>query len=841
MNSFNCQNQKKSFVSRWQLMILSLLLLNNICLGQISFLGLDGGLEGTATVDNNQVDSSAQANKWTINNDIISLTKESDNVNFIRSGSHSLKVRNTTTTGRRVWTPLISNSAITNRTTIQLYRLITDNSYFQLSKLEQGDGTTDNESSSSSYGPTTQIPNKWEKVTYSKSSWLFTDIAGVIWVKANNKDATDYLYIDDVCIYTGGEDNNPPDAPTNATINSSGNSVSVSWEAPATGTDGGGYLVVRGTSDPTTAPNVNGIYATGNLIGSGTVVYQGSETSFNDNNLSPSTKYFYRIYTFDKAYNYSTALSGNATTAPVITDYFRTKMSGTWNSTACWESSADNIHWVASSVFPTNTAQQVTITTGNIIEVSENATSGTLTIEPGADLTIDANQNFDISGDLSIKSDNSGTGLFLPLGNYSVSGSQTVEQHLLKDRNWYVSSPVNNGLLPYNGYEYVESESAWNPLSSGSLMSQGKGYVITPTTDGVVTFNGEIYKNEPTLVLSRTTGRAKEGFNLVGNPYTAYLNWNTLSKQNLSGTMWYRSTEGHSYKFFTYNGTSAAYGDEGIGTPVGVTNLIPPMQAFWVRVEGAASGSIGFKLTDSAHRDATENKLKMSRQTIRSIIRIEVSNGVNSDETVLYTNDNASNDFDIFDSPKMLNSHPDVPDIYTMADNEILAINGMNSLPTDTEIPLGFTPGKATDFTIRTSETTHLPENIRVMLLDKDLNNSIDLTTGQSYTFSSDGTPTNERFNLILKTVNMNTEANSPSAIENDAIYGNNNKEIIIILNEPVQANAKAIIYSFSGQELTDIPLSSTTTRINLFQNPATCLVRIINGFHQSIKKLIAD
>ena len=141
-----------------------------------------------------------------------------------------------------------------------------------------------------------------------------TDFAYVK-VGNNGTGAMSDFYIDDVAVYDGAAvDDTAPDAPTSPSITvASSTSLTISWTAPGTGVDGGGYLVVRGTSDPTTAPNVNGVYAVGNTVASGqTVVYIGTGTSFPDSSLTTGTTYYYRIYTFDKAFNYSTAAGGAA-------------------------------------------------------------------------------------------------------------------------------------------------------------------------------------------------------------------------------------------------------------------------------------------------------------------------------------------------------------------------------------------------------------------------------------------------------------------------------------------------------------------------------------------------
>jgi hypothetical protein len=127
--------------------------------------------------------------------------------------------------------------------------------------------------------------------------------------------------IDDAVMYAGSLDEIAPDAPTAPTaLAATTTSMNVSWNAPTTGVDGGGYMVVRSSvADPASVPNVNGIYAVGNTVNdavgaTGTVVYLGSNPAFTDLNLTASTKYYYRIYTVDKAFNYSTALAVNGTT-----------------------------------------------------------------------------------------------------------------------------------------------------------------------------------------------------------------------------------------------------------------------------------------------------------------------------------------------------------------------------------------------------------------------------------------------------------------------------------------------------------------------------------------------
>ncbi len=499
----------------------------------------------------------------------------------------------------------------------------------------------------------------------------------------------------------------------------------------------------------------------------------------------------------------------------------------------------------ANYIFNGSSAQALnTINTANSLEISNSAgvnldvnltlsnlsinNSSILNINAGKQLTV--NTSLTNNGTLNLLSSGlTSTAAIIPPSTISGSGSANIQQYLTTGRNWYISSPISRGTLPYSGYEYVESTPAWNPLSAGTEMTVGKGYIVQPSVSGSVIFSGAINTNEPTLTLYRTTGKTKEGFNLVGNPYPSYLNWNSLSKTNLMGTMWYRTKEASAYRFYTYNGTSAGYGDTGVGSPAGVTNLIPPMQAFWVRVEGAASGTLGFTRNARAHQDGAGNTIKAPKTSPNKIIRLQVSNNVHTDETVLYFNDNASDNFDAFDSQKLMSNDASVPEIYTLAGTEQLVINGMNSLPLNTELPLGFVTGESNTFSLAATEISHLPSDVRVVLKDGSL--EYDLTDGGTYSFSSPIASTSSRFSVIFKSAGTVTDVQNPSANDkNLLVYCNANKHIV------VESNSTAVVsvYNAVGQKLFTQNLLSDKTELKHTFTPGVYMVTV-NGVNRKV------
>jgi hypothetical protein len=275
-----------------------------------SYLGLDGGLEGLSVVDNVATgDVLPRVNKWVKANAALTIAKETA---VVRSGKNSLKVTSLSSTAYRVWSPLVTIPESTTKWVIQYYRrsASTSDGIQNLASNYRGSA----EAKASTYN-TVSAANVWEKVVYSPTTvTAATSAAAGLYCKRIV--AGGDMYFDDFCIYESatGEDLVAPEAPTDASAHTfTSTALALTWKAPLTGIDGGGYLVVRGSVDPTAALNVNGIYATNyKLSDDVVVVYQGTETNFVDTALTVGGQYYYRIYAYDKAYNYSSSLPINA-------------------------------------------------------------------------------------------------------------------------------------------------------------------------------------------------------------------------------------------------------------------------------------------------------------------------------------------------------------------------------------------------------------------------------------------------------------------------------------------------------------------------------------------------
>jgi len=462
-------------------------------------------------------------------------------------------------------------------------------------------------------------------------------------------------------------------------------------------------------------------------------------------------------------------------------------------------------------------------------DITAVATCNNVTIEPQAGLTISGG-TLNVNGNLTLQSNALGTATLVDNGTVIVTGITTVQQYFTGSggatpdgRYWYISSPVtgatsatvdakNANILK----QYIETSHAWSELTDNTtILPVGTGYYTRLDAATTTAFTGTLNTGTVTLTPTRSgTSDAKRGFNLVGNPYPSYLNWDDVEKTNIQTTMWYRSNNGLSMVFDTYNSVGAV-GTDNNGTEV--NKFIPPMQAFWVRVSNDGDiATLSFKNTMRSHQ--TGNVLKSNTQ--KDIIRLKVSNGTNSDEAIIVFNADATNGIDAFDSEKMFAGDVSISELYTVANSQKLVINGLESAVSNPIIPLGFKTAKAGTYTI-TAKSIEGLDGVPVVLEDKLLNKIQDLTQLSSYSFSSDSVDNASRFVLRLKST---TAANEVEAYVN--IFAKT-KAIAVTTTE---STGKITVTDVLGRTITTQTIVSTQTEIEVPSGVYFVTVQTNNG-----------
>ena len=524
---------------------------------------------------------------------------------------------------------------------------------------------------------------------------------------------------------------------------------------------------------------------------------------------------------------------------------FGTAFNGSVDSS--WETSGN---WDIG--LPTSSQKAIIPSVTNSPIIDTNVELSSLLLKPAAKLTINGGKTLSIFGDLLLQSNSTnGTATLVNNGTLTVTGTSTVQQHLTGATGsgrawWYIGVPVTGAKTDIFGLQategtnkmgYYQESKVGGPgyeqiLNTTTDLVPGVGYALnTGGNDAVYNFSGTLKTGEVTLAPTRTgTTHAKRGFNLIANPYPSYLDWELAhdGATNIRPTIWYRTYTTGAMVFNTYN--------DGVAVPASsVTGKIPPLQAFWVRVH--ADGSDGSLVLTNAmreHAGASSNLLRAPAASVKQLVRLMVSNGVNTDETVLVTNTKASDNYDYYDSEKMSNSNVNIPEIFTLAGSEELVINTLNSIEHGKELILGFRPGKTGEFTIGMTEIANM--DYEVVLKDKVAVSEKVLTLGESYSFGSDETATNDRFSILFRSPGSTTGLNSSTSSLN--VYANADNRITI-QTATVTAQSVANVHNLAGQRVASQQLKGVETVIDAQLASGIYLVTVSDGMNKTTQRVV--
>lgn len=490
------------------------------------------------------------------------------------------------------------------------------------------------------------------------------------------------------------------------------------------------------------------------------------------------------------------------------------------------------------------------------ITLATSKTVNLLTIAPSGKLTF--NTNTLTVTTLNIQSDATGTGTYLGSGTLNAT-TTNVNQYLNTYRSWYITSPISGTVTPSPNagslsiLRYLES--ANDDQTSGvswltsTTISPDQGYFVTPSGAGTtqITFtgsgSGSLNNGAKSFILTRNDhpGKSKNGFNLIGNPYPSYLEWQEVYTANISilssPTMWYRTKDSGIYYFWTVNGPG------GLGNPAQANDTIPPMQAFWVRTI-TDGGTLNLTNTMRVHNTApTSNLLKApkAKTAINQILRINVSNGTTTDETVVYFNTNAADGYDMYDSPKMINGTlSTVPDFYTSIGGEVLSINGMNNIPNDTVIPLYFVANASagTFFTITANELSNFEPGTQVWIKNNLSGISRLISDGTPYTFDIAETGVNPKFSIYFKAPGISTNFVNLNK-NNFFVFVNTDGQIAIKCNDEIANDATVTIYNNMGQLITKKTLTGSLTLIDKKMTSGVYIAKVSNAENKTTERII--
>jgi hypothetical protein len=492
----------------------------------------------------------------------------------------------------------------------------------------------------------------------------------------------------------------------------------------------------------------------------------------------------------------------------------------------------------------TNTLPDVDVSTGTILTIDANATFHSVTVEPGAKLSLGTTYTLTVNN-LIIKADKTNVGSVSV--TKSVLGGTVKLLKTLDNTKWYfMSFPCNvsvdaitkvsgSGTLGTIGTNWwikyydgagratnLGAQSNWKQITAGQTLSANQGYIIgldnSLTGDYVLSF--PLNNNLVTIAESAktvTVGAYGEGtstpansvgWNLVGIPY--------LSKFAGGGV-------GAAYLTF-YNGVTYTQ-----STNTGVSS-VNPFDAFFIQASTTGTTPTTTNLAFTL----------ASRQLVRSMVDVDSSERVQlnltsetgTDNTNLIMDDTQSPAYEINrDLEKWLTTGTNVPQIYTQLDGINYAYNAL-PMTNVSNLPIGIYTKTAGVNTISANAAQALGLS-KLLLTDNSTNPATvtDLLTS-GYSFTSIAGIDNSRFVLTAQRIStanvVETDTDGPKlSIVNSQLSINN-----------LSASTTVRVYDAIGRMVASKSINNNSIEIQLSAK-GIYTIQIESGVKNWTKKFV--
>lgn len=513
--------------------------------------------------------------------------------------------------------------------------------------------------------------------------------------------------------------------------------------------------------------------------------------------------------------------------------------------------------WSPSSPVGVATERDDIIINAGTANISADTCGNTLTVNPGAALTIDAgvtvtattiNLNSTSQQYSSLIADGTIIGtvnynrhieqlgtndlISAPVVGQTFGAFDTANTNLAASGTLRAFAPYNTSVGAYQNYD-ASSDAA-------TIITAGVGYRAATTDGNSLTFTGTVRTND---VLDVPISDASAGFawNLIGNPYPSYLDFDSFFTTNAS-----EFDSGNAYQaIYGYDGNAsngwtvwnlATIAD---GT---ITELIAPGQGFFVKSK-AGGGLVDF--TTSMRRAGNSDDFILGRSATANVAlcQLNLNSASNSASTQLYFIENTTRGMDPgYDAGSYRGNASDFSIFSHLVEDNIGLDMAIQSLPyidlNDVIVPLGINAQANEALTIALANVSSLPIGISVYLEDHHAN-TFTLLNEADYTFSSstalDGIG---RFYLRYASGTLSTKVDNLNDL---SIYASQTPKEIVVQGRLI-GQSQIDVYDIQGRLVLNGDLDSlrTSNRINVSSlSTGIYIVKIFSDNGSKTQKLI--
>ena len=397
---------------------------------------------------------------------------------------------------------------------------------------------------------------------------------------------------------------------------------------------------------------------------------------------------------------------------------------------------------------------------------------------------------------------------------WATANSVTSGQNNNKGLSWYDNTSYDTdtgaGDTETGYWRYLQSDD-----SNNGSFNVGQGYGVITSSSTTVSFIGTgINTSSQTRAITTDVSN----FNMVGNPFTSFLNLGDFFVDNPKTTV-LAETEA-----YFWNGSSYDTKTSGLHS----TYEIAPGQGFFI--EAAVDTNLTFDISDTNHLADTAEGADTFQKSSRPEIHLFLSDGATSRYSNIYYINGTTTGFDNGYDGKLFGgvSHPFALYTHLVSGSEGKHFQ-LQSLPKDNYenmvIPIGINADAGKEITFST-ETLNLPTGLKVYLEDRETN-TFNRLDGASNTYTITLTETSNgigRFYMhtAQNTLNLNTNL----ILEKISIYKTDHATLRIVGLSQGKTTIKLfnmlgkqiLNSSFTTNGVQDISLPQLSTGIYLIQ-----------------------
>lgn len=472
--------------------------------------------------------------------------------------------------------------------------------------------------------------------------------------------------------------------------------------------------------------------------------------------------------------------------------------------------------------------------------ITTNTTFNTVTVNPDGNLIVDSGVSL-TANSIVLESDSDAYSSLNPSSTSTVTGRARYKRYVNQigtssgGGNDLISSPVTDGTMEafsdfadwnkniaalnnirafapfnnvsgnYENYDIVVNETT--PLEAG------KGYRGATVDGSPVVFTGAVNVGNVNTTIS---AGASSSWNLVGNPYTSYIDAQMFISEN--GSTGNDVLDSNYNAVYGYNS-----GTDGSGIWTIINNIqnvgknIAPGQGFFVFSNGTG-GTNNLSFTPAMRTTNGNDDFILGRNNSISHLSLRVESNANNYDTDFYFSDNCSSGLDVgYDAGSLDASDADFS-LYShlVTDNvgvdlaiQCLSFEDMESVV----VPLGMNASVGDNIIINIHEND-LSEDINIYLED-NLDNTFTLLNSNTYSFTAiedlEGTG---RFFLHFSPSTLSNDSNTLNGLE---IYTSTNPDLLNI-NGMLVGKTQLDLYDVQGRLVLSRVLESgsNTNSINI-------------------------